>query len=282
VTPSAASPATGAGERAGKPHGGGAASARRQPIENPKDEARTLALLWKTHQKMGRSGLTLSAIVGAAVKIADEEGLDAVSMRRLAEVLDVGTMSLYTHVPGKAELTDLMVDAVYGELYASVDEPESQPGSYRDRLLFVAGRNRSLYARHPWLLDVPLGRPVLGPHAVTKYEAELRVLDGIGLSPPEMDSIEALLVMHVQSTSRVRASHQRAQRLDGMTEVEWWTSVVPLLQRVRTGQFPVAARVSKAAGQAMAPGPSDEHLYRVGLEMLCDSVAALIARHQKK
>src|SRR5687768_9160323 len=70
------------------------------------DQARSLALLWGSHTRAGRSGLTLAAIIKAAIEIADAEGLDAVSMRRVAERLDVGAMSLYTHVPGKGELTD--------------------------------------------------------------------------------------------------------------------------------------------------------------------------------
>jgi AcrR family transcriptional regulator len=223
----------------------------------------------------------LITIVDEAVKIADAEGLDAVSMRRLAEVLEVGTMSLYTHVPGKFELTDLMVDAVHGELYSSVDEVRSQPGGHRERLRFMAERNRALYLRHPWLLEVPLGRPVLGPSAAKNYEADLRALDGIGLSPVEMDSIRALVVLHVQSTARARASNLRAQQADGLTEAEWWTATVPLMQRVMTGEFPVAGRVGKAAGQALAPGPSDEHLFRFGLELICDAVDSFIARGQK-
>src|SRR6201999_3883409 len=101
-----------------------------RPAEQPKDEARTLALLWSARSKVGRSGLTVGAIVQSAVQIADQEGLDAVSMRRLAEELDVGTMSLYTHLPGKAELTDLMVDAVHGELYESVEDAERRSGGF--------------------------------------------------------------------------------------------------------------------------------------------------------
>jgi AcrR family transcriptional regulator len=250
--------------------------------EKMKDEARTLALLWGAQQKTGRSGLTVSTIVGHAVKVADQEGFDAVSMRRLAQELDVGTMSLYTHIPGKAELTDLMIDAAFGELYESVEEAQRQPGGYRERLRFVAERHRALYARHPWLLDVLLRRPVLGPHIAMKYETELRVLDGIGLTPLEMDSIRALLEMHVQATARLRVAYLRAQRADGMTEMQWWLAIIPLLKRVVVGDFPVSGRVGKAAGEALAPGPSDEHLYLFGLDLICDAVAALVARNQSE
>jgi len=85
------------------------------------DSARRLALLWGSQSNPGRSGLTLKAIISAAINIADAQGIEALSMRSVAERLDVGTMSLYTHVPGKGELIDLMLDTAYGEVYAHVD-----------------------------------------------------------------------------------------------------------------------------------------------------------------
>jgi AcrR family transcriptional regulator len=242
-----------------------------------KDQARTLALLWGAHERVSRSGLTVHTIVRAGVEMADREGFEAVSMRRLAEVLEVGTMSLYTHVPGKAELTDLMIDSVYGRLYEDVTEPQRAPGGYRAGLRLVAERNKALYARHPWLLDVPLERPVLGPHACAKHEAELRVLDGIGLTDLEIDSIQTLLMMHVQGTSRAQVTERRAQQASGMTEMEWWAATIPLLERVMTGKFPVAARVGKAAGIAIQPDSSPEHMYRFGLDVICETVAALVS-----
>ncbi|HEX9921806.1 MAG TPA: TetR/AcrR family transcriptional regulator, partial [Anaerolineae bacterium] len=105
------------------------------------DPARRLALLWGSQTNAGRSGLTVKAIVTAAIDIVDAGGLDALSMRNVAERLGVGTMSLYTHIPGKAELIDLMLDTAYGELYISVEEPSQQPGGWRAALRFIARRN---------------------------------------------------------------------------------------------------------------------------------------------
>lgn len=82
------------------------------------DPARSLALLWRTSERTSRKGkpdLSVDRIVRAGIEIADAEGLAALSMRRVAERLGVGTMSLYTYVPGKAELLDVMLDTVYGE-----------------------------------------------------------------------------------------------------------------------------------------------------------------------
>ena len=95
------------------------------------DPGRSLALLWGSHTRPGRSGLTVRAIVDAAIELADAEGLDAATMRRVADKIGSGTMSLYTHVPGKTELNDLMVDTVIGELYTGVDDPAG-PGGWRE------------------------------------------------------------------------------------------------------------------------------------------------------
>src|SRR6266540_1253229 len=104
------------------------------------DPARSIALLWRTRERPtrgGRSGLSVERIVRAAIEIADAEGLAALSMRRVAERLGAGTMSLYTHVPGKAELLDVMLDTVYGERAM----PEDVPGGWRGRLKLIARQN---------------------------------------------------------------------------------------------------------------------------------------------
>ncbi|GGK84926.1 TetR family transcriptional regulator [Planomonospora parontospora subsp. parontospora] len=250
-------------------------SAKRAPDADP---ARSLALLWSSHSRPGRSGLTVRAIIEAAIGIADTEGLDAVSMRQVAERLGVGTMSLYTHVPGKAELTDLMVDTAYGRLYDDVDAPAAQPGGWRGGMEFVAARNWDLYRRHPWMLQAPGGRPVLGPNAVLKYEAELRPLDGVGLSDVEMDSVLALVLTHVEGTARLGASMARAQQDSGMNETEWWTVNAPLLDKVMdASRFPVASRVGEAAGREHQGAADPAHALAFGLARILDGVAALIA-----
>lgn len=256
---------------------------RRARVEEPeasgrargKDEARTLALLWGPQDRAARSGLTVSAIVKAAVELADREGMEAVSMRRLAEILDVGTMSLYTHVPGKAELIDLMFDSVMAGMYADIGEPKRQDG-YRAGIQFIAQRNRELFQAHPWLLELRLSRPVLGPNACTKYEAELRVLDGIGLTDVEIDSVATQLLTHVFASCRYAEEERRAQQDTGLTEMEWWARTIPMLKSVMSGEFPVASRVGPAANEAIAPMTSTEHHFRWGVEVVCQTVATII------
>jgi len=247
------------------------------------DPARSLALLWGSHTRAGRSGLTLAAIIEAAIAIADAEGLDAVSMRRVAERLNVGAMSLYTHVPGKGELTDLMFDTVAGELYADVDEPSRQPGGWQEALRFIARRNWELYGRHPWLLQVNPARPVMGPHVSRNYEAELRPLDGIGLTDIEMDDTLALVLSHVSSVARSRLLQHSAQQESGQPDLEWWVATAPVLETVMSGQhFPVAARVGQAAGMAHQAVTNPEHALAFGLDRILDGVDVLMTRRRRE
>lgn len=249
----------------------------------PTNSARRLALLWGPQTHPGRSGLTLKAIVSAAMEIADRQGLEALSMRSVAERLKAGTMSLYTHVPGKMELIDLMLDTAYGQLYASVEEPSQQPGDWRSALHFIAGRNWDLYRRHPWMLEVTSGRPVLGPHASLKYEAELRPLDKLGLSDVEMDAALTLVLTHVEGCARAQANLERTQRDTGMTDAEWWVTQEPLLDKViDLARFPVAARVGAAAGQEYQAASNPEHVFAFGLDRILDGLSEFIRSKNSK
>lgn len=241
------------------------------------DPTRSLGLLWGSPARPGRSGLTVAAIVTSAVELADAEGLDAVSMRRVAERLGVGTMSLYTHVPTKTDLTELMMDATLGQLYEDPDQPATATGGWRGALTLVAERNWGLYRAHPWLLDVGAARPVLGPHTTAKYEAELRPLDGLGLSEVEMDSVLALVLTHVAGTARALVDVERTRRDSGLTDAQWWSVVGPVLDRlVDRHRYPVATRVGEAAAVQYDAASDPVHALSFGLDRILDGVAALV------
>ncbi|MFC0627954.1 TetR/AcrR family transcriptional regulator [Kribbella deserti] len=243
------------------------------------DPARSLALLWGPQTRPGRSGVTVRSIVTAALELADTEGLDAVSMRAVAERLKVGTMTLYTHVPGRSELTDLMLDSIYGELYADVAEPSRQPGGWRGAMEFVARRNWEVMDAHPWMHELNVGRTGFGPNSTLRYEAELRPLDGLGLTDVEMDSALALVLSHVEFVARQAAAHRRTQQESGQTDEEWWVSTAPLLERVMAGSaeaFPLAARVGTSAGQEHRALLAPDHALAFGLARILDGLALLI------
>ncbi|WP_157250047.1 TetR/AcrR family transcriptional regulator C-terminal domain-containing protein [Nonomuraea typhae] len=240
------------------------------------DPARSLALLWRTSERVSRKGkpdLSVTRIVWAAIEVADSEGLPALSMRRVAEKLGVGTMSLYTYVPGKPELLDVMLDTVYGE----TERPEDPPGGWRERLAQIARENWRLYLRHPWLLQVATSRPVLGPNLTAKYDYELRAMDGIGLTDVEMDAVLTLVTGFVHGTARGAVEAAQAESRTGLTDEEWWAAHAPFLARIADpARFPVAARVGQATGEAHGSAYSPEHAFEFGLERVLDGIEALI------
>jgi AcrR family transcriptional regulator len=240
------------------------------------DPVRTLALLWGTQEKPSRGpkpALTVERIVQAAIEIADADGLAALSMRRVAERLGVGAMSLYTYVPGKAELLDLMLDRVSGE----TARPEDVPGGWRARLELIARENWALFHRHPWLLRISTGRPPLGPNLIAKYEYELRAVENIGLTDLEIDSVVTLILGHVHSAARGAVEAAQAAQHTGMTDQQWWEASAPYLEKVfDPRRFPTAARVGAAAGEAHNAAYNFEHAFEFGLQRLLDGIEALV------
>jgi AcrR family transcriptional regulator len=236
-----------------------------------------MALLWRTSERVSRKGrpeVSVERIVRAALHIADTDGLGALSMRRVAERLGVGTMSLYTYVPGKAELIDLMLDTVYGE----TARPDDVPGGWRARLELVAWENWALYRRHPWLLQVAAtSRPPLGPNLIAKYDYELRAVDGTGLTDVEMDAVVTLVGGFVHGAARGAAEAGQVARRTGVTDEQWWHATAPYLQRVFDARrFPVAARVGAAAGEAHRAAYDPRHAFEFGLQRILDGVEALV------
>ncbi|MBW4722081.1 TetR/AcrR family transcriptional regulator [Saccharothrix obliqua] len=241
------------------------------------DPARTLAVLWRTNPPSARKDLGVDRIVAAAVELADAEGLGALSMRRVADRLGVGTMSLYTYVPGKGELIDVMVDVVHGETARPVDVP----GGWRGKLTRIARENWELFLRHPWLLQVATNRAVLGPNVAAKYDYELSAVDGIGLTDVEMDAVLGLVLGHVQASARLAVDAARIEQRTGLTDEQWWQATAPFLARVFDPErFPTAARVGAAAGEAHGSAYSGEHAFRFGLERVLDGIEVLVASRQ--
>lgn len=248
------------------------------------DHGRVLALLWRgPDEPSRRSGLTVGRIVAAAIDIADEAGIDSLSMRRIAEQLGVGVMSLYTYVASKAELIPVMVDTVLAEL-PNVPEPDRAPDSphstppWRQQLEAVATARWELYGRHPWVLAVPEGRPTPGPNGLDRYEEELRVVDGIGLDEWEMNATLESLHSHTAGAAQRAAEIARDAKRSGISDDQWWYSVEPLFTRYFASHH---APVSERVGTVIA-APHSDPLWDLnfGLARLLDGVEHLVAsRH---
>jgi AcrR family transcriptional regulator len=239
------------------------------------DPARSIALLWRTDERSARGRpptLTVDAIVAAAVELADGSGLAALSMRALAERLGAGTMSLYTHLPGKAELIDLMLDTVLSEIARPAPE-----GAWRPRLEHVARENLALYHRHPWMLELVAFRPPMGPGVIAKYEYELRALEGLGLTDVEMDSVLTLVLEFVRGAARAGLESRLVEQRTGLTDEQWWAAQAPLLDKViEPGTYPLAGRVGTAASTAYQGLWDAEHAFEFGLQRVLDGIEVLV------
>jgi AcrR family transcriptional regulator len=238
------------------------------------DPRRSIELLWGrgpgTEARRGpRPKFTVPGIVAVAVALADAEGLAAVSMRRVAQRLGVTAMSLYTYVPSKAELLDVMVDAVGAE---AVREAHA-PGGWRERLTAVARTNWELYRRHPWLLQVATSRPVLGPNSIAKYDFELRAFEGTGLADVDTDQLLSLVLDYVTGAARAAVLAEQAERRTGRSDAEWWQAWAPLLAEVLDpARFPTAARIGQAAGEEYGAG-DPARAFAFGLPRVLDGIA---------
>ncbi|NEA50859.1 TetR/AcrR family transcriptional regulator [Streptomyces sp. SID10815] len=243
------------------------------------DPARTLELLWREPGRDGprrgpKQGLTVDAVVRAAVELADSGGLDALTMRGVAQRLGVTPMTLYTYVPGKAELLALMLDAAYWRM----PRTDHTAAPWRTRVAAVAHENRDLYRRHPWVATLPTARPPLGPGLMTKYEHELAAFDGLGLDDVERDAALTFLLGFVQSVARADLDTQAAVRDSALSDAQWWAAHAPLLAKVfDPARFPLAARVGSAAGEAHQGMHDPEHAFAFGLERVLDGLAQLVA-----
>ncbi len=240
------------------------------------DPQRSMELLWGLQQRPKRGPkprLTVEQIVQAAIGVADAEGWAALSMRRVAEQLGVAPMSLYTYVPSKAELIDVMLDAVHGELAS----PEDVPGNWRARLERIARENWALYLRHPWMLRIATSRPVMGPNVIARYDHELRAVSELGLTDVEMDLVVSLVNGHVEGAARRAVEAAQAEQHTGMTDAQWWEAHAPLLEKVfDANRHPLAARVGSAAGAAYGAASDPAHAFEFGLQRVLDGIAVFI------
>jgi AcrR family transcriptional regulator len=241
------------------------------------DPARTLRLLWRDPAAVPRHGprqqLTIDGVVAAATALADAEGLDKVTMRRVASSLGVVPMTLYTYVPGKAELLDLMLDAAYLRM------PRTGTGGqpWRQRVTAVAAENRALFEAHPWAAAISTIRPPLGPGLMAKYEHELAALDGLGLDDIQMDAALTHVLTFVAAWAQAAAGARATRKETAMDDEQWWAASAPLLEKVLDpAAYPLATRAGTAAGTAHRAAYNPLHAYDFGLRLILGGLAVLI------
>jgi AcrR family transcriptional regulator len=233
---------------------------------------RSQELLWRAEEPKSRGpkrGLTLDQIVDAAITVADAEGMDGLSMRRVARELGAGTMSLYRYIPGKDELLALMLDRVSDP---SADIAASAGKNWRGLVEAVARGAWKLYTDHPWLIDVNWSRPAFGPNTLAGVEHILAGLRDLGLSDPERVAVMTVVDGFVVGTVRSYLYYSRAAEETGVTDDEFWELQLPFLeQAMASGKFPELAKLDDDAFSG-----GWEETFEFGLQRMLDGLEKLI------
>ncbi|MER5933180.1 TetR/AcrR family transcriptional regulator C-terminal domain-containing protein [Streptomyces sp. NPDC002054] len=210
-------------------------------------------VIWARPPRTGRGprpAHTRDSIAAEAVKIADAEGIEAVSMRRVAAAVGAGTMSLYNYVPRKEDLYELMVDAVSGEY-----ELAAPTGDWRADFTGLARQTRQLMHRHPWLPG--LLTPVYGfsPHALRYLEHCLACLAPLDVPPGEkLELIAAVNGTVAAYAANELAMAERARTLPWSEDAERRARTAYLGSRLATGEYPLlASALSAATPEVVAP-----------------------------
>ncbi|MFF9277021.1 TetR/AcrR family transcriptional regulator C-terminal domain-containing protein [Streptomyces griseosporeus] len=225
-------------------------------------------LVWERPEPPDRpvpAPLNRERIVRAAIELADADGLEAVSLRKVATALGVGPMRLYSYIDSKEELLDLMVDAAYAEIRPAGN-------TWREVLRSLAETTRQAVHAHEWLADLLGGRPQLGPHALARGEAVVAALDGVDVDDvmPVVGAVDAYVIGAV----RREIAERRAERATGMDEKRWQAALGPYLERTfATGRFPALARVVRDAAHLDV-----DATFTRGLDFLLDGIEARISR----
>ena len=245
------------------------------------DPDSTLRLLWRRtaadsgEPRLGRKPrVDADQIVEAAVITADRRGLRAMTMAEVANTLSIGTMSLYTHIPGKAELLDLMTDAVWSELdLPSIDVAATT--AWRGQVTLYAERALNLYRRHPWLRDVSTVRPPLGPGLLDRQEYLLGVLMSGGFDPHTADVAVTTIITFVDAAAAAEVDRAQAEDASGESERAWWEDRQAFWERIYDpARYPATTHAWQLGALGRSGAEAADRARELGLRWLLDGLEA--------
>ena len=271
-------PAQGAGNAGGAD---AARPARRESAPLPPG----LDLLWGRRgrgQRGPKPGLSVDAIVAAAIQIADAEGLEAVSMAHVADRLGFTTMSLYRHVTSKEELLQLMWNGSAQGAEGLVITGDD----WRARLRMWAMVQRSMIDQHPWITQMPMAAPPMAPNSLAFVERGLEAMDGSGLADADKLRVIGLISSYTLSEARMAHDAARAARqaqaaaAGGEPQPVWtWEGLVREVADEQT--YPRLYRLARAGEVGDDPSGWDEQEeFLFGLDRILDGVEVLIRTTQ--
>lgn len=216
--------------------------------------------------------------------MADAEGIEAVSMRRVARELGLGTMSLYHYVKSKDELLDLMGDGIMqGQL---VDDDELTHG-WRAGLSAIAQATRGNFERHPWLSDAMRPRPntIPGPSALRHVDQSLAAVADLDVDVRTRMKVIGLVDDYV--IGFVTRAERAMEATSREAEAEWIEAVFGHLRdEVESGAYPhlqaalEAHRADGGTDEDLATMATSEDRFEMGLEVLLDGVEVMLRRER--
>lgn len=221
-----------------------------------------------------RATLTLDRIVDAAMHVADRDGLQAVSMRRIGAELGAGAMSLYRYVQRKEDLLDLLLDAAFGEIRL----PDRPASDWREALRVVARETRAALKRHPWLGALLSTRPPLGPNYLRYFEHSLESLARLTEDPEGMARLGRTFSVYVMGFVGYELAEADAQQRAGISDAEKRAVVAPYLARVMAG----GALPRLRSYLPVAREQPDDRDFAFGLECVLDGMEAHAGRSSRK
>jgi AcrR family transcriptional regulator len=230
-----------------------------------------------------KPGLSVDAIVETAVAIADAEGLDAVSMARVAHELGFTTMSLYRHVGSKDELLQLMWNASA----EGAEELALEGDGWRARIRNWAIVQREMLDRHPWITQMPMAAPPMAPNSLTFVEKGLEALDASGLVDAHKLRVIGLISSYTLSEARMandaaRAAQHSSMLTDGGTPTPSWTFESLLRELADQPTYPRLHQIAWSEKIGENPSGFDEQEeYQFGLDRILDGVQTLINSTQR-
>jgi AcrR family transcriptional regulator len=216
--------------------------------------------------------LTLDRVVEEALSLAAENGVEGLSMRSLAQRLGVGAMSLYTYVPGRDELFELMIDRAW-----AMREPADPAKPWREQLEFHARQAWAMYERYPWMIQANLWRMPLGPHVLDSQEDLYRATLQTGLPYADVVRVASLVESFVFGAARAQITDRAQAAQTGVSTDDYWESRSSFWATYYTPErFPSMTAIWEAGG--FDEGNLDDPL-GFGLQRLLDGIELLVSRH---
>jgi AcrR family transcriptional regulator len=252
-------------------------------ISETSEIPRVLRQLWGLEQPASRGpkrGLSLQAIAQAGVGVADAEGLDAVSMSKVAAHLGFSTMALYRYVDSKDDLLLAMANAAYGLPQLPRRDPRT---GWRTRMEDWTHASRAVLMRHTWMLQLPVTEPPLAPNPLSWMEAGLQALSGTRLHEREKLSVMLLTDVYVRGQTQlalqVRAATTESASPPQQADQRY---VRVLSQLVRPQTHP---RIMAAMTSGSLEDGGDEFgdvEFAFGLKTVLDGIASLITARDRR